>query len=141
MKGRSKFSQGLSKELLNSPVIVRNAEGGREIGDVVDLSDATFNPEYKFITQDGQERVVQGFVRGEGETQTLIISLSQLVNRVNGLDEEKSDLMKKIRKCSSLGEILDVMDDIETIKVIDTKIVPNRFVPGTERTLCLWDEA
>ena len=33
MKGRSKFSQGLSKELLNSPVIVRNAEGGREIGE------------------------------------------------------------------------------------------------------------
>ena len=141
MKGRSKFSQGLSKELLNSPVIVRNAEGGREIGDVVDLSDATFNPEYKFITQDGQERVVQGFVRGEGEAQTLVISLSQLVNRVNGLDEEKSGLMKKIRKCSSLGEILDVMDDIEKIKVIDVKRVPNRFVPGTERTLCLWDEA
>lgn len=141
MKGRSKFSQGLSKELLNSPVIVRNAEGGREIGDVVDLSDATFNPEYKFTTQDGKERVVQGFVRGEGETQTLIISLSQLVNRVNGLDEEKSGLMKKIRKCSSLGEILDVMDAIEKIEVIDTKIVPNRFIPGTERTLCLWDEA
>jgi hypothetical protein len=141
MKGRSKFSQGLSKELLNSPVIVRNAEGGREIGDVVDLSDATFNPEYKFITQDGQERVVQGFVRGEGETQTLVISLSQLVNRVNGLDEAKSGLMKQLRKCTTLGEILEVMDDVESVKVIDVKRVPNRFVPGTERTLCLWDEA
>lgn len=141
MKGRNSFSKGLSKELLDSPVVVRNAEGGRMLGDIVDLSDATFNPEYTFTTQDGKERVVQGFVRGEGETQTLIISLSQLVNRVNGLDEEKSGLMKKIRKCSSLGEILDVMDDIEKIKVIDTKIVPNRFIPGTERTLCLWDEA
>lgn len=137
MKGRNSFSKGLSKELLNSPVVVRNAEGGRMLGDIVDLSDATFNPEYTFTTQDGQERIIQGFVRGEG----LIISLSQLVNRVNGLDEEKSGLMKKIRKCSSLGEILDVMDDIEKIKVIDVKRVPNRFVPGTERTLCLWDEA
>ena len=137
MKGRNSFSKGLSKELLNSPVVVRNAEGGRMLGDIVDLSDATFNPEYTFTTQDGQERIIQGFVRGE----TLIISLSQLVNRVNGLDEEKSGLMKKIRKCSSLGEILDVMDDIEKIKVIDVKRVPNRFVPGTERTLCLWDEA
>lgn len=137
MKGRSKFSQGLSKELLNSPVIVRNAEGGREIGDVVDLSDATFNPEYKFTTQDGQERVVQGFVRGE----TLVISLSQLVNKVNGLDETKSGLMKQLRKCTTLGEILEVMDDVESVKVIDVKRVPNRFVPGTERTLCLWDEA
>ena len=141
MKGRSKFSQGLSKELLNSPGVVRNAEGGREIGDVVDLSDATFNPEYKFVTQDGQERVVQGFVRGEGETQTLVISLSQLVNRVNGLDEAKSGLMKQLRKCTTLGEILEVMDDVEAVKVIDVKRVPNRFVPGTERTLCLWDEA
>lgn len=141
MKGRSKFSQGLSKELLNSLVVVRNAEGGREIGDVVDLSDATFNPEYKFVTQDGQERVVQGFVRGEGEAQILVLSLSQLVNRVNGLDEAKSGLMKQLRKCTTLGEILEVMDDVEAVKVIDVKRVPNRFVPGTERTLCLWDEA
>ena len=131
----------MSKELLNSPVVVRNAEGGREIGDVVDLSNATFNPEYKFITQDGQERVVQGFVRGEGEAQTLVLSLSQLVNRVNGLDEAKSGLMKQLRKCTTLGEILEVMDDVEAVKVIDVKRVPNRFVPGTERTLCLWDEA
>lgn len=140
MKSRSKFSQGLSKELLNSPVVVRNAEGGREIGDVVDLSDATFNPEYKFVTQDGQERVVQGFVRGEGEAQILVLSLSQLVNRT-GLDEAKSGLMKQLRKCTTLGEILEVMDDVEAVKVIDVKRVPNRFIPGTERTLCLWDEA
>ncbi len=141
MKGRTSFSKGLSKELLNSPVIVRNAEGGRMLGDIVDLSDASFNPEYTFVTNDGQERTIQAFVRGEGDNQTMVISLSQLVNKVNGLNEEKSGLMQKIRKCSSLGEILDVMDDVERIQVIETKVVPNRFVPGTERTLCLWDEA
>ena len=141
MKGRTSFSKGSSKELLNSPVIVRNAEGGRMLGDIVDLSDASFNPEYTFVTNDGQERTIQAFVRGEGDNQTMVISLSQLVNKVNGLNEEKSGLMQKIRKCSSLGEILDVMDDVERIQVIETKVVPNRFVPGTERTLCLWDEA
>ena len=72
---------------------------------------------------------------------TLVLSLSQLVNRVNGLDEAKSGLMKQLRKCTTLGEILEVMDDVEAVKVIDVKRVPNRFVPGTERTLCLWDEA
>lgn len=140
MKGRPSFSKGLSKELLSSPVIVRNAEGGRMKGDIVDLTDATFDPEYTFLTQDGQERTIQAFVRGEGDNRVMLISLSQLVNKVNGLDEEKSSLMKKIRKTSSLGEILDIMDDVERIQVIDTKTVPNRFVPGTERTLCLWDE-
>ena len=44
-------------------------------------------------------------------------------------------------KTTDQYKVVEVMDDVEAVKVIDVKRVPNRFVPGTERTLCLWDEA
>ena len=134
-----KFTEGIDESVLNKPIVVRKAEGGRELGDVVSLKGAHYNDAFHMVFQDGRERDIQGFCIGEGAGETLVLSLSQLTSKIKGMDESQSELMTDIRECSTIGELLEVMEGVEELKVVAVKEIDDTFRPGQKRTLCLWD--
>lgn len=131
------FAKGVSEEYLNSKPTVRNFEGGRALGDIINLEECEFNPEFEFTGTDGRIRKVAGFVQ-DGR---MVIGISSFLNRSPKLDESKSKLMSEIRECENMRNVLDVLAKAGSVRVIETIELDDRFNPGQKRVICLWDKA
>lgn len=131
------FAKGVSKDYLNSKPTVRNFEGGRVLGDIINLEDCEFNPEFEFTGTDGRTRKVAGFVQDD----RMVIGISAFLNKSSKLDESKSELMSEIRECETMKDVLDVLAKAGSVKVIETAELDDRFNRGQKRTICLWDKA